>query len=414
MKHFISKFPKHAGCVGGNMSRNYFVALALICRLGFSSHAAPTDQQQLAAANDNFSFNLLQQLVAEQPGSNVFISPYSASTDLQMVSIGAAGSTKTEMQAALCTSNLTPTMLVEGNRNLGALINARNTNFVLSTANAIWYQTGFRLEPSFVSIDRAFFRATVEALNFRQPSSVNVINAWASNATHGKITKIVNWPIPSDVRLLLNNAVYFLGNWDDPFNTNLTVNGTFNLNGGSGETVPLMKQNGSFGYAEGSDYQVVRLPYKGNKLAMYVFLPGVDSSVQELLSSMNGVWWQQSMRAGLLVRTGTIVLPKFNLNFSASLKPALQALGMQSAFSPGANFSKISKQQLWIGDVKQQAVVEVNEKGTEAAAVTTITVVTAVGIFGDNFQMVVDRPFLFFIEDEQAGTILFAGAVYAP
>jgi serpin B len=356
----------------------------------------------------------LQQLAAEQPGSNIFISPYSASTALQMVSTGAAGTTETEMQQALCATNLKPIVLAEGNRNLGAIINARNTNFILSTANAIWYRKGTPIVPAFIAINRAYFRACVEGLNFNEPSAVDVINAWASAETHGKIDQILQGPIPATVRLFLNNAVYFLGNWENPFDTNLTTDEAFNLSGGGQTTVPMMHRTGLFGYYAGENYQALRLPYKGNKLAMYVFLPGPDSSVEDLLNAMNGAWWQQAMNAGFIEQQGAIALPKFNLSFAASLVPALQALGMETAFTPDADFAKISREPLYISDVKQQAVVEVNEKGSEAAAVTTITIGIEADPGGPFFQMIVDRPFLFFIEDEQAGTILFNGAVFDP
>ena len=385
---------------------------ALVLFLGCLSHAAPSNLQQLAAANNNFTFNLLQQLVSEQPGINVFISAYSAATDLQMVSVGAEGSTKDEMDEALGLS-MSPLTLYEGNRALGAVINVKNTNYDLTTANAIWYRAGIPLLPSFVAINRNFFRAREQGLNFNSPNSANVINAWASQETHGKIKQIVQWPFPSDLRLILNNAVYFLGSWENPFDTNLTFNGAFTLSGGSQENVPLMHQTAFFDYRQGSNYQMVRLPYKGNKLAMYVVLPNVNISPIDLLNSMNGAWWQQARNTGFAPTQGMVVLPKFNLNFSASLVPALQALGMETPFTPEANFSGISHEQLSISDVEQQAVVEVDEKGTEAAAVTTITVIATV-ISPDTFQMTVNRPFLFFIADEQVNSILFSGVVFAP
>jgi len=390
------------------------IAAALSLFLGCQSYAAPSDQQQVAAANNNFTFNLLQQLASEQPGSNVFISAYSAATDLQMLSVGAESNTKGEMEDALGIAGLPSLVLYEGNRALNSIINAKNPNYDLTTANAIWYRVGTPLVPSFVSVNRNYFRAKEEGLNFNSPNSAAIINAWASQATHGKINKIVQWPISSDVRLFLNNAVYFLGSWQNPFDTNLTAQGTFTLSGGGQAVVPLMHQTDFFGYREGSNYQVVRLPYKGNKLAMYVFLPNEGSTPQDLLNSMNGTWWGQARTSGFPQAQGMVALPKFNLNYTASLVPALQALGMESAFTQEANFSGLSPQPLSVADVKQQAVVQVDEKGTLAAAVTTITVIATVAPPPPSFEMIVNRPFLFFIQDEQAGSILFSGAVFNP
>jgi serpin B len=331
------------------------------------------------------------------------------------VGTGAAGTTLKEMQEALGTTDLTEAAVEQGNMDIAAVINAPDTNFDLTTANAIWYLEGMPVVPAFLANNKNYFGATVKGLNFSEPSSANIINSWASQETHGKITKIVA-SIPSDVRMILANAVYFLGSWQTPFDTNLTQNRSFNLNGGGVSIVPMMQQTGPFIYCATNGYQAVRLPYKGGDLSMYVFLPGPDSSLVDLLSTMNAESWQQTLNNDFGPDQGTVVLPKFNLTYSASLIPALKALGMKTAFTTGANFSKISPEKpLYIGAVEQQALVDVDELGTEAAAVTTITVVTTVvPYFPNPFQMVVNRPFLFFIEDQQTATILFAGAVYNP
>jgi len=395
------------------IARGVAVGALLVLVGGFHSHAAPVDQAKLALANSDFAFTLLTQLAAEEPGSNIFISPYSASMALQMVATGAEGATLAQMNDALCTTNLQESVVESGAKEIAAIVNARNTNFVLITANAVWYRAGLPIFQNFITANRDYFGATVEGLDFDEPSAVNLINEWASEETHGKIDKIINGPIPADVEMFLANAVYFLGSWQSPFSPSLTVGRIFTLDGGGQKTVPMMQQTAFFGYAATSSYQAVRLPYKGGDLAMYVFLPNAGSSVETVLSSLNGESWQQ-VTNGLKPENGNLSLPKFNSTYSASLVPPLEAMGMKTAFTPGANFSKISSlKPLYIGAVEQQALVEVNEAGTVAAAVTTITVVTtAMPML--QFQMAVNHPFLFFIEDEQAGTILFSGIVYDP
>jgi serpin B len=387
----------------------------LLCFLAYQSHAAVTrSQQELASANAGFAFNLLQQLATEQPGTNIFISPYSVSTVLQMVSTGAEGTTRTQMQQMLGTLDMQPDALNEANRQIGDIIDSRNANFVLTAANSVWYRSGMPIEPSFIEGDEHYFGAKVEGLNFNDSSSVDAINAWAAEATRGKIDQIVSAPIDPSVRLFLANAVYFLGNWQSPFDTNKTMGRDFYLSGGDQEMTPMMEQTAMFSCCQGNGYQAVRLPYKGGDLAMYVFLPGPDSSVQELIGMMNGAWWQQAIQADFAEQQAIVVLPKFDLNYVVDLVPPLEALGMTTAFTPAADFLKISKEPLDISAVKQQAVVEVNETGTEAAAVTTVIVGTTVALPPPTFQIIVDRPFLFFIHDEQAGTILFMGAVFNP
>lgn len=389
----------------------------LLCVLSCECQAAaPTNQRQLAAANNSFAFNLLKQLVAEQPGSNIFISPYSASTVLQMVSTGAEGSTRRQMQRVLGTSGMNPAALNEANKEVGSIINNGNTNFILNTANAVWYRTGTPIKSAFIAVNQQFFGAEVEALDFNNPTSVDTINAWASEATHGKIDQIVAWPMDPKTRLFVANAVYFLGNWQSPFDTNLTTDRVFYLSGGGQETTSMMEQSGTFNYRAGNGYQAVQLPYQGGDLSMYVFLPAAGSSLKNLLGLMNGTWSQQVIDAGLIGQKGTVVLPKFKLDYAAYLNRPLDALGMKAAFTIDANFSKISSEPLYVSVVKQQAVVDVNETGTEAAAVTTSTITASVipAYTPPPFQMIVDRPFLFLIEDQQTGTILFMGVVFEP
>jgi len=398
-----------ANCCGGLFA-------ALLCFLTCEAHAVQTPSPgELIWANSGFAFNLFKQLIADQPETNIFISPYSASTVLQMVCSGAAGATSTEMQQMLGTIDMPSAALYEANKEISDMINAANTNFVLTAANAIWYKKGFQVEPAFIQRNEDYFGAEVAALNFSAPASVGIINAWASEKTQGKIDQIVSPPLDSAIRLLLANAVYFHGNWEYQFDTNYTTNRIFELAGGAQESIPMMEQTASFSYCATNGYQAVRLPYKGSNLAMYVFLPGPDSSLGELLGTMSGQWWQQTISGGFADQTGTIILPRFNLNYSANLNEPLQALGMVSAFSPDADFSKISRDSLHVSEVKQQAIVEVNEEGTVAAAVTTVTVVdSAVPAGPPPFLMIVNRPFVFFIEDQQAGTILFMGAVFEP
>lgn len=392
------------------------LATALLSLLScLSSSALPAVQSELSAANTAFAFNLLKELVKEQPTSNIFVSPYSASTVLQMVGTGAAGSTLTEMQEALSTTNLTEPGVEQGNKDIAAIINAPNTNFDLTAANAIWYQKGMPVMPAFLENNQKYFGATVDGVNLSAPSTIPLINNWASEETHCKITKIVS-DIPPDVRMILANAVYFLGSWVSPFDTNLTTERSFYLNGGGQDTVPMMQQTGVFPYCETNGYQAIALPYKGGDLEMFVFLPSDGSSLGDLLSTMNAESWQQAISHDFLMNKGMIVLPKFNLTYSANLIPPLEALGMRTAFTREANFSKISSEKpLYIGGVQQQAMVDVDELGTEAAAVTTVTVIsTAVEFYPNPFQMIVNRPFLFFIEDQQTATILFSGVVLDP
>lgn len=379
--------------------------------------ASLADQQKLAAANNGFAFKLLRQLAKDQPVANIFISPYSASTVLQMVGNGAAGQTKAEMQQVLGTTGLSSAAVNGANKDIAQSLNGGNTNVILMTANAIWYRQGAPVKPDFITCNQQFFGATVAALNFQDPHSVDIINAWANDKTHGKISRIADGMIdPKFTQLFLANAVYFKGKWSEPFDAKDTTDRPFHLRIGGQKNVPMMTQTKTFTYRRGTGYQAVRLPYQGENLAMYVFLPDTNSSPEKLLGIMNGDTWQRVTKPGFSEKEGTVVLPKFRLEYSVELKQPLQALGMKAAFdSLGADFSGIAP-QLYISAARQKTFVEVKEEGTEAAAVTGISgpVASAPMPPPNPFQMIVDRPFLFLIEDKQTGTILFMGVMFDP
>lgn len=397
--------------------KTHWLAVLALFMAGLPATAALAAESQLAAADNGFAFKLLQQLAQDQPAANLFISPYSVATVLQMVGNGAAGPTKTEMQQVLGTTGLSPAVVNDANKDIAQSLNRGNTNVILTTANAIWYRQGPPVKPEFIACNRQFFGATVEALNFADPHSVDRINAWANEKTRGKISRIADGMIdPVNTRLFLANAVYFKGKWADPFEVKDTKDRPFYLRGGSQKTVPMMTQTKTFTYRRGTGYQAVRLPYQDENLAMYVFLPDTNSSPEKLLGIMNGHNWQQVTKPGFSEKEGTLVLPRFKLEYRVELKQPLQALGMKKAFDPlGADFSGIAP-QLYISDALQKTFVEVKEEGTEAAAVTGISVLSAAMPMPilDPFQMIVDRPFLFLIADRQTETILFLGVLFDP
>jgi serine protease inhibitor len=398
-----------------------FVPLIAMLFLTLATFAAPViENHLLASANTGFAFKLLKQLAKNQPGNNIFISPFGVSTVLQMAGNGAAGQTKTEMQQVLGTTSMMQAIVNTGSRDINQSLNNSNTNNILTIANAIWYQKGIPAKHGFISCNQQFFGATVDALDFTNAHSVDIINSWASEKTHGKITHIADGMMSPPPDLFLANAVYFKGKWQDPFESKNTKDRAFHLRDGSQKQLPMMEKTDRFTYRRGSGYQAVRLPYEGWNLAMYVFLPDPGSSPDKLVSIMTGDKWERVTRPGFEDRDGTVVLPKFKLEYQTALEQPLTAMGMKTAFDdrPGmADFSGISSRPLYISAVQQLTFVEVNEEGTEAAAVTGMTVPMSTGPEPPPpppFKMIVDRPFLFLIADEPTGTILFMGIIFEP
>jgi serine protease inhibitor len=384
--------------------------------MGFSALAVfAQDSEKLAVANNGFAFDLLKQITKEQPAKNIFISPFSVSTALQMVGNGAAGETKMEMQRVLKTSGLSPEKLNAACKNLNQLLNSQ-TNVILNLANGIWYQKQFHLKPGFISDNKIYFQTELAGVDFENPKSADIINDWADKKTRGKIKGVVQFPFPPLTRVILANAIYFKGKWADPFDKSKTKPRDFHLSGGDVRQVPMMLQGKTFGYQEGTGFQAVRLPYAGYRLQMYLFLPATNSSPQKLLADFSGENWRDNILTQFADREGTLIFPKFKINYDVELNEPLKSLGMKRAFDfRNADFSAMADEPLFVSKVKQKSFADVNEEGTEAAAVTTIVGNGSLEINPPKpFEMIVDRPFFFVIADEQTQSILFMGIIFNP
>lgn len=384
-----------------------FVLVSIgVCR---ADGGSPTE-----VSNAAFPFNLLRQLAQDHPASNISISPYSAATVLAMVGNGAAGRTQAEIQQVLGTTGLSAANVNAAHKSIVSSLKSTNNQVVLETADAIWYAPGMKVKPEFIAINQEFYDATVEALNFSDPQAVSVIDRWASGKTHGKITRIAGGMIDPRTRLFLADAVYFKGKWAYPFKTEDTKERPFYLRTGSQQSVPMMIQTRSMGYLQRPEYQAVRLAYAGDNLAMYVFLPSSDSSLEDIVGQFTGDTWER-IRREFRNADGTLQVPRFKIEYGIELNKPLQSLGMKTAFEPkAADFSGIGP-DLYISTATQKTFIEVNEEGTEAAAVTGLGMMTAsIKPRSEPFQMVVDRPFLFMIEDRPTRTILFVGVVFDP
>jgi serpin B len=373
----------------------------------------PSDQQRLAAANTGFAFDLLRQIANEQPNKNIFVSPFSVSTALQMVGNGAAGATKAEMQQVLGTAGLPAGSLNEACRNLNQMLTSL-PDVTLALANGIWYQDGIQLKPAFVAQNKNYFLAELAKVDFLSPKSADTINDWADKSTRGKIQKVVQFPFPPLTRVILANAIYFKGKWVKPFDKKDTKPHVFYTPSAEKQT-PLMWQHGHFHYHETAGFQAVQLPYAGDRLQMCVFLPATNSSPAKLLADMPAESWRDKILPRFMDREGTLALPRFKIEYEVTLNDPLKALGMRQAFDDRADFSNMANERLYVSEVKQKSYVDVNEEGTEAAAVTTVTMKSlAIMRPLEPFEMIVDRPFFFVISDRETQTILFMGMIADP
>ena len=370
---------------------------------------------ELLAANTQFSFKLFSELRAQYPDQNIFISPASIAFALAMTYNGARGETQHAMAHALQLPDMRLDEVNRANAALRRALTNSDAEVELAIANALWARQHLRFKPAFVQGIKDFYNAEVGSINFDDPKSPAIINAWVSRQTHDKITQIVD-QIPREAMLFLINAVYFKGKWKKPFDAAQTRDRTFTLLHGRQKLHPMMTQSGRYSYYQGPAFQAVNLPYGENsKVSLYVFLPNRDSSLMalsQLLTAENWQTWIPQFR----VIPGMIVLPRFKIAYEVELNEVLKALGMGVAFDEQrADFEGMlaSPPQLFISKVKHKTFAEVNEEGTEAAAVTSVEMFTT-SAPAQTFRMIIDRPFLCAIRDNTTGTLLFLGAILEP
>ena len=370
----------------------------------------------LIAATTRFAFKLYSQVVGQNRDVNVFLSPASVALALAMAYNGAVGETRQAIAAALELGELDPE---EVNHAAGAVLQELehlDPRARLAIANSLWVNQDVILEPAFVERNREVYRAELAGLNFADPRSVAVINAWVREHTHGKIERIIE-QIDASAILFLINAIYFKGDWTWQFDRKQTRDAPFTLLDGRQKLHPMMRQSGSYPYYEGDGFQAISLPYGAGRLSMYIFLPAPRSSLDALNRHLGSTRWNTWMRR-FRKTEGSIALPRFKLEYEVTLNEALKALGMGVAFDPRrADFSAMcahTAQKVYLNEVRHKTFVEVNEEGTEAAAVTSAGMVLAAFTPSRSFHMVVDRPFFCAIRDNQTGLILFMGAIVEP
>jgi len=372
--------------------------------------ALTTGEQRVIGAANDFSFALFRRLGAAQQGENVFTSPLSASMALGMAMNGAAGTTHDEMRATLgFGATATDAEIGESYESLIALLRGLDPSVDFRIANAIWYRAGFPVNQSFLDQGRNWFDARVSAIDFASPAAVPTINDWVSTATAGKIPTIIE-TIRGDQIMFLINAIYFKGGWRTKFDPARTIDAPFHAIGGD-QPAKLMHREGTMKYLQTADFHAVDLPYGNSAYAMTVVLPNEGRDIDAVGAALQGSAWADWM-AQLHDAEVDLYLPRFKLAWERALIPDLESLGMRAAFvAGGADFTRLSPagRDLYISVVKQKTYVDVDEEGTEAAAVTNVGISVVSMPARASFR--VDRPFIFVLRERLSGTILFMGRI---
>lgn len=395
------------------------------------------DVAQLVDDSNRFAFDLYSKLAACAEG-DLFFSPSSITLALAMTYAGAAGQTLQEMADVLHFS-LPQGRLHEAFRTLQA--NTRTGGVEFRIANRLWGQLGYHYRSEFLQMTERCYGAKLTEMDFQRAAEAarQQINTWVEDQTVQKIKNLIPAGALGDMtRLVLTNAIYFLGSWESEFDEADTMPAPFWESQGNSRVVPMMRQRGYFSYAEDESCQFLELPYRqqqfefchsdegtieiseissgGSDFAMCIILPKSLEGLNEVEARLSSTFMQNC--ASLRSTRVEVHLPRFGIESMCLLEDVLTQMGMRQAFSAeDANFLQMSDnpEGLYVGSVIHKAFVEVNEKGTEAAAATGI--VMAAGCIMDEPEpklVRVDHPFLFLIRDRQTGLIHFIGRVVTP
>jgi serpin B len=362
---------------------------------------------EMTALGNEFAFNFFKTIVQNERTVNVFVSPLSASIALSMTANGSAGTTLEEMKTTLGFKDYSlDEMNAYYKKLVNGLLTVDNTT-TLGIANSIWIKEGFKVKQPFIDLNKEVYDAEVRNLDFNSPQSVDVINRWCSDKTNARITDVLE-SIDPDTRLFLINALYFKGIWTSKFDKRNTAPDDFTAISGQKNKVNMMHQECTAPYTSDEGLQIVELPYGNEAFGMVILLPEESLDIDRVIDRLTPADWDKWMQ-GLSAHTIDLKLPKFKLEYHRELNGDLMRMGMTTPFQNGADFSKMSDADLYIGMVKQDTFVEVNEEGTEAAA---ITVVGMLGTSAGRPQVIpfhVNRPFIYMIKEKSTGAILFMG-----
>nr|XP_034491338.1 serpin B9-like isoform X2 [Marmota flaviventris] len=371
----------------------------------------------LSKANGTFAIQVLKMLCQDRPSQNVFFSPLSISSALAMVLLGAKGNTKDQMAQAMSLN--TEEDIHKGFQMLLTQVNKPGSKYLLTTANRLFGEKTYDFLSTFKESCLQFYHAELELLSFAEATekSREHINTWVSKETEGKIPELLPMgSIDEQTRLVLVNAIYFQGTWDEKFDKPCTKEMPFKINQEEWP-VQMMWQEANFNFIYISEAQtkVLELPYAGKTLSMIILLPDEDvdlSVVENNLTFEKFIAWTKA--ASLQNTEVEVFLPRFKLQEDYEMKSVLQRLGMVDAFQPGqADLSAMSTEtDLCLSKVVHKSVVEVNEEGTEAAAATAVNIV----LFGSSCKptFCANHPFLFFIRHNETNTVLFCGRFSSP
>lgn len=376
---------------------------------------------ELVAGNAGFALSLHRQLAATNEVDNVFVSPYSISMALAMTYAGADGDTETSIRETLgfSLSEETHPAFAELQAQLDARATTNSTGgsddvdaFQLEVANSLWGEADYPFAEEYLDLIDDSYEDGFNTADFANEHAAerDRINRWVADATADRIEELIpNNGLSPQTVLVLTNAIYFMAGWEEEFDPNDTTDATFTALDGSESTVPMMEQNLRTNYAELPGAQAIELPYVGGEVSMVLILPD-DGTFETIEAELSGPTLFGVFEA-LGDASGDLRMPSFEYESEIELSEVLEEMGMEAAFGPGADFSKVVDNSggPGINEVFHKAFVSVDEEGTEAAAATAVTMIESEP--SQSFDLTFDRPFVFCIRDRPTDAILFFGRV---
>ncbi|RLD09157.1 MAG: serpin family protein [Chlamydiae bacterium] len=376
------------------------------------------DVSWCSRAYNNFGNSFFNEIF--QSKSNIFVSPVSIALALAMTYNGAEGKTKEEMASVLNISGIKLSSFNKANEELIKQLAPDNDSLKLSIANSLWAKENEPFKKPFLNIARKFYNAEIANVNFLNPKTVPRINNWVESKTENKIKNLLNsGDVNKDTVLVLINAIYFKDKWQKPFTKRLTKKRNFYLTNGKTNEVPTMSNKDDYLYLETPDYQAIQLPYSENRLRMVIFLPSKNNSLETFIKKFTKEEWSYILKK-FKIKNGTVLLPKFKLDYKIELGKILSEMGMPIAFDKHkANFRKMCilkpNENLFIDKIIHKTFVDVDELGTEASAATFVVInqITCMPP-SQSFKMDINRPFFFTIYDNKSKAVLFMGTIVEP
>jgi serpin B len=376
------------------------------------SGATASSVQATVEAYNGFAFDLYGRYSAGD--GNILFSPYSISTALSMTYEGARGETAEEMEAVFGFLE-DPSLRLPSVARIYNTLNEEDREYALHTVNALWIQQGYPVVEDYIDAIVDYYGGDVNALDFiAEPDESRVtINEWVEERTNDRIKDLFpSGSIDGNVRLVLTNAIYFKGDWLYEFDEDATSEEEFHVSPTSTVMVDMMNlRDETFNYAETDELQILELPYTGEDVSMLILLPkeGHMGDIESQLSAERLGEWVELMEGAAV----NVYLPRFTFETKYFMMEDLAEMGMPTAFTDAADFSGMNAEdQLFIDKVIHQAFIEVNEKGTEAAAATGVSIALSAAIQEEVF--LADHPFVFLIRDVDTGVIMFMGRVTDP